>query len=76
MAAIVSPPWQQPPFGKVVPMRLRDRLLIINQITKRIREGATADQIMEEMQDAYANQPNWLEIVKLIMQLLALFGIL
>ena len=57
-------------------MRLRDRLQIINRVTSRIREGATADQIMEEMQEAYRNQPNWLEIVKLIMQLLALFGIL
>ena len=57
-------------------MRLRERFQVINRVTDRIRDGATADQIMEEMQDAYASQPNWLEIVKLIMQLLALFGIL
>jgi hypothetical protein len=57
-------------------MRLRERLQIINRVTDRIRDGATGDQIMEEMQEAYASQPNWLEIMKFIMQILALFGIL
>jgi hypothetical protein len=56
-------------------MRLRERLQVINRVTNRIREGASAEQVMEEMQEAYGSQPNWLEIIKLVMQLLALFGI-